>query len=81
MDLLFGSLLNRLKEHALMAYQLQDVPVEFIIERVVKERDLSYRPLFQVLFILQNTPVDPVENNIKDESDVEGSGIILLDLL
>lgn len=62
----FQEILERLRTQALIAYQHQDVPIDIIIEQVVKERDLSYRPLFQVLFIMQNLPVGEVS---------EGSGI------
>ena len=50
----FRSLLTQLKQNSLKAYQHQNVPVELVVERVVKEKDLSYRPLFQVFFVLQN---------------------------
>ncbi|MEM6717316.1 MAG: condensation domain-containing protein, partial [Cyanobacteria bacterium P01_C01_bin.147] len=55
-DVSFTSLLQEIKQTTLAAYDHQAVPFEKVVERVVKSRDMSRSPLFQVLFILQNTP-------------------------
>ncbi|QJB32305.1 non-ribosomal peptide synthase/polyketide synthase [Chitinophaga oryzae] len=52
----FAALLQQVKNTTLDAYEHQDVPFEKVVEAVVKERDLSYSPLFQVIFTLQNLP-------------------------
>ena len=48
--------LQRLKERTLGAYGHQDVPAELLLEALKVERNLSYGPLAQVGFTLQNVP-------------------------
>lgn len=52
----FSQYLQRVKEVLLEAYENQDLPFEMLVEAVQPERDMSYMPLFQVMFIMQNTP-------------------------
>ena len=52
----FCKLLHRVREVALEAYDHQDLPFEKLVEAVQPERNLSYSPLFQVLFAYQNVP-------------------------
>ncbi|TQV68007.1 amino acid adenylation domain-containing protein [Exilibacterium tricleocarpae] len=50
----FRQLLQVVKKTAIAAYENQDIPFENLVEILNPERSLSYSPLFQILFVLQN---------------------------
>ncbi|WP_281925788.1 amino acid adenylation domain-containing protein, partial [Flavobacterium collinsii] len=57
----FRELLKRVKETTLGSYDHQLAPFEKVVDRVVTTRDMSMSPLFQVMFVLQNTPKESEE--------------------
>ncbi|CAI2767110.1 non ribosomal peptide synthetase [Flavobacterium collinsii] len=64
----FRELLKRVKETTLGGYDHQLAPFEKVVDRMITARDMSMSPLFQVLFVLHNTP----EESGKSGKDLEG---------
>jgi amino acid adenylation domain-containing protein len=53
--------LLRTKRTVLEAFDNQDIPIEKIVEALHPQRTADRTPLFQVMFTVQNTPVEKVE--------------------
>ncbi len=51
----YDQLLQKVKTTVLEAFDYQEVPFEKVVEAVVKKRDLSRSPLFQVLFVMRTS--------------------------
>ncbi len=57
----FTVLLARVRENVLEAQAHQDLPFEHLVEALNPVRDTSHTPLFQAMFVLQNTPLETLE--------------------
>jgi amino acid adenylation domain-containing protein len=57
----FQQFLAQVRQHTYDAYDHQDLPFEYLVEQLQPERDLSYNPLFQVKFRLENAPTASIE--------------------
>jgi amino acid adenylation domain-containing protein/non-ribosomal peptide synthase protein (TIGR01720 family) len=56
----FQQLLSQVRETTLAAYAHQDLPFVQLVKALNPERSLSHSPFFQVQFILQNAPLEPL---------------------
>ncbi|MFC5743665.1 SDR family NAD(P)-dependent oxidoreductase, partial [Dyella tabacisoli] len=54
----FNDLLQQVHQRTLEAYAHQDVPFVQLVEALQPQRHTSYTPLFQVMLVLQNMPMD-----------------------
>ncbi len=57
----FNDFLNELKNRTIDAFENQDYPFEELVDHVVKNRDTSRNPLFDVLFVFQNMDIPPIQ--------------------
>ncbi|MBL8986309.1 MAG: amino acid adenylation domain-containing protein [Gemmatimonadetes bacterium] len=52
----FATVVERVRQTALAAYEHQDLPFEQLVQTLQPRRDPSRHPLFQVMFAVQNAP-------------------------
>ena len=56
----FHELLQQVRKNVLEAYAHQDLPFEKLVEVVQMDRERNHTPLIRALFVLQNTPMEPI---------------------
>ncbi|MHB8519305.1 MAG: non-ribosomal peptide synthetase [Limisphaerales bacterium] len=60
-DLTFRRLLRQVRESTLEAFVHQDLPFDKLVEELQPERSSSHLPLVQIMFVLQNAPVQNLQ--------------------
>lgn len=58
----FLELLSRIKNTSKEGFEHQDIPFEQVVDELNLSRDMSHTPVFQVMFTLQNAPMDQQVN-------------------
>lgn len=53
----FTALLQKVRKTTLEAFSHQQYPFDYVVENVIETRDMSRSPLFDVMFVLQNTDI------------------------
>lgn len=54
-------ILKSTREKTLQAFLHQDLPFEYLVDKLHPKRDMSHSPIFQVAFIYQNPPEEKIE--------------------
>jgi len=67
----FLELLDQVRSVTLAAYEHQDLPFEKLVEELQPERDLSYSPLFQVLFNFKRDTIETAHIPVRQLDDVD----------
>ena len=64
-------LLARVRTTVLESLNHADVPIEQLVNELLTERNMSRSPLFQIAFILQNTPASPAYELCSSGTDLD----------
>ncbi|WDE02532.1 non-ribosomal peptide synthetase [Thalassomonas actiniarum] len=72
----FDGFLKQVREAALEAYANQEVSFEQLVEELKPRRNLSYSPLFQVMFSMQNTPAVTPDLTGLEVSEISGAQVV-----
>ena len=80
-EISFCDLLRRVRDRTLAAYAHQDLLFEQLVKELQPERTMSYAPLFQVMFVFQDAPLQALKlPEIELQPLVIDSGIAKYDL-
>ena len=61
----FRDVMSKVRMTCLEAYKHQDAPFEKIVDLIQPQRNMASTPLFQIMMILQNTPMETFQENVQ----------------
>ena len=66
-----NEIIHRTKDSVLRSFRYQHHPYELVVEQLKPERNLAFNPLYQVMLIFQNMPIDLLQFDGIKVSEVE----------
>ncbi|MFI1162001.1 condensation domain-containing protein, partial [Streptomyces sioyaensis] len=80
-DPTFTELLQRVRDTSLAAYSHQDIPFEYLVEKINPVRSASHQSLFQIAMVLQNNAeADFTLSDLRVRPEGHGTGTSRFDL-